>query len=136
VGYVGQWISSPQSNKHKYFTMKQAEYRRDAERAFGVLQVKYAVVKRPSRLWNLMDLKFIVDCVVVLHNMGIYYERDMNELVVEDYEEATLPSLSHNRNVPEVVILITRHQMIRSRPAHDRLKAYLIEHVWNRFCSN
>jgi hypothetical protein len=116
--------------------MKQAEYRRDAERAFGVLQVKYAVVKRPSRLWNLMDLKFIVDCVVVLHNMGIYYERDMNELVVEDYEEATLPILSHNRNVPEVVILITRHQMIRSRPAHDRLKAYLIEHVWNRFCSN
>jgi hypothetical protein len=78
VGCVGKWISNPQSNQHKYFILKQAEYGKDVER-FDVLQVKYAIVKRPSRLWNLMDLKFIVDCVVVLHNMDIYYERDMDE---------------------------------------------------------
>jgi hypothetical protein len=122
-------ISSPQSNKHKYFTMKLAEYRKDVKRAFGVLQAKYAIVKRPSRQWNPMDLKFIVDCVVVLHNMGIHYERDMDELGMEDYEEATLPSLSQNSNVPEVAALINHHQMIRSHSAHDRLKADLIEHV-------
>jgi hypothetical protein len=33
----------------------------------------------------------------------LLWERHGRELV-EDYEEATLPSLSHNRNVPEVLL--------------------------------
>jgi hypothetical protein len=44
-------ISSPQSQKHKYFAAKWAEYRKDVERAFGVLQAKYQIIKEgPARL--------------------------------------------------------------------------------------
>jgi hypothetical protein len=44
-------ISSPQRNKHKYFAAKQAEYRKEVERAFGVLQAKYQIIKEgPARL--------------------------------------------------------------------------------------
>jgi hypothetical protein len=37
-------ISSPQSNKHKHFALKQVEYQKDVEHAFGVLQAKYPIM--------------------------------------------------------------------------------------------
>jgi hypothetical protein len=42
-----------------------------------------------------------VDCVIILHNIGIRYESDM-KLRIEDYDDATRPSLDLNRNVPDV----------------------------------
>jgi hypothetical protein len=63
-------ISSPQSNKHKYFTLKQAEYRKDVERAFDVLQAKYAIMKGQARKFNSVALKYIVDCVIWVLIMG------------------------------------------------------------------
>ena len=126
-------VSSPQSNKHKYFTLKQAAYRKDMERAFGVLQAKYAIIKGPARRFKPVALKYIVDCIIILHNMGIDYEKGMEELRIEDYDGATTPRLDPNRNVPEVRQLIARHRQIQSRPANEQLKADLIEHVWNKF---
>ena len=126
-------ISSPQSNKHKYFTLKQAEYRKDVERAFGVLQAKYAIMKGPARRFSPVALKYIVDCVIILHNMGIEYEKGMEELRIEDYDDATRPTLAPNRNIPEILRLIARHRQIQSRSANEQLKADLIEHVWNKF---
>ena len=73
-------ISSAQSQKQRYFTAKQSEYRKDIERTFGVLQAKYAIIKGPARLWIPVDLKFIVDCGIILHNMGIEYKQGMEEL--------------------------------------------------------
>jgi hypothetical protein len=34
-------------------------------------------------------MKYIVDCVIILHNMTIVYEKDMEQLHIEDYENAT-----------------------------------------------
>jgi hypothetical protein len=70
-------IPQLQSTKQKYFTIKQCEYRKDVERSFGVLQAKYAIMKGPTRQWSVEDLKYIVDCVIILHNMGIMYESGM-----------------------------------------------------------
>jgi hypothetical protein len=95
-------IPSPQNNKQAHFTDKQQMYRKDVERAFGVLQAKYAIIKGPARVWNQEDLKYIVDCVIILYNMGILYERGMEQLRIEDYEEATHPRLDPNRNVPDI----------------------------------
>jgi hypothetical protein len=126
-------ISSPRSNNHKYFTLKQAEYQKDVERAFGVLQAKYAIMKGPARKFNPVALKYIVDCVIILHNMGIDYEKGMEELRIEDYDDAMRLRLDPNQNVPEIHQLIARHRQIQSRQANEQLKANLIEHVWNKF---
>jgi hypothetical protein len=67
-------IPSPQNYKQAHFTDRQQMYRKDVERVFGVLQAKYAIIKRPARLWNQEDIKYIVDCVIILHNMSILYE--------------------------------------------------------------
>jgi hypothetical protein len=79
------------------------------------------------------DLKVIVDCVIILHNMDIMYEQGMEELQIEDYNDASVPTLSANRNMPEVGGLIAWHHCIQSRPAHEQLKADLVEHVWSLY---
>src|SRR5438132_12331200 len=73
-------IQCPISQKHRLFTLKQAEFRKDVERAFGVLQAKFAVVKGPARMWYPNDLKYIMDCCVILHNIAVEDERGMNQL--------------------------------------------------------
>jgi hypothetical protein len=61
-------------------------------------------------LWSEVDLKYIVDCVIILHNMVILYEKDMEQLQIEDYENATRATLDTNRDVPAVQELINRHR--------------------------
>jgi hypothetical protein len=111
-------ISMTQSMK-QYFTIKQSEYRKDVERAFGVLQAKFAIIKGPARQWSVVDLKFIVDYVIILHNMGILYENGMEELRIEDYDDATRPTLDPNRNVHDVQQLIDRHRQIQSHVRNE-----------------
>jgi hypothetical protein len=123
--------SSPQSNKQKRFAEEQSKWRKDVERSFGKMQAKYAITKGPARLWSQEDLKYIIDCVVILNNMGIIYEQGMEELRIEDYENATCANLDTNRDVPTVQELIQRHLEIQSRPSNEQLKNDLIEHVWN-----
>lgn len=56
------------------------------ERAFGVLQGKYAIMKGHAIFWDQIDLKYIVDWIIVLHNMSIDFERHLEQLEAEDYE--------------------------------------------------
>jgi ribosomal protein L31E len=82
------------------------------------------------------DMKFIVDCVIILHNMGINYERGMETLAIKDYEGASQSSPDPNRDVPKIQRLIARHQQIESRAANVQLKNDLVEHIWNIYGSS
>jgi hypothetical protein len=44
--------------------------RKDVERAFDVLQAKYAIMKGQARKFNSVALKYIVDCVIWVLIMG------------------------------------------------------------------
>jgi hypothetical protein len=72
--------------------------------------------------------------------MGIVYESGMEELRIEDYDDATRPSLDPNRNVPNAQQLIDRHRQIQSRVGNEQLKADLacLEPVWRKLamCMN
>jgi hypothetical protein len=103
------------------------------ECAFDVLRAKYQIIKGPARLWDVYDVKFIIDCVIILHNTSIMYEQVMEELQIEEYDDAYVPTLSANRNIPEVSGLIAWHHHIQSRPAHEQLKSDLVEHVWSMY---
>jgi len=43
-------ITLPQTEKHKLFAEHQEGARKDVERAFGVLQSRFSIVRRPARL--------------------------------------------------------------------------------------
>ena len=79
---VVQSISHPQGLAHEFFAKKHESYRKDVERAFGVLQARFAIIRGPARFWNHEDLTFIMKACIILHNMIIKDERvDDNELV-------------------------------------------------------
>ncbi|MBN8152402.1 hypothetical protein J0J37_22800, partial [Vibrio vulnificus] len=49
---IMQTIRNPQGRKKQYFAMRQESCRKDVERAFGVLQSRFAIVAGPSRFWK------------------------------------------------------------------------------------
>jgi hypothetical protein len=69
-------ITLPQIEKHKLFDEHQEGARKDVERAFGVLQSRFAIVRRPTRLWKRKSIGRIMLACVILHDMIVEDERD------------------------------------------------------------
>ena len=46
------------------------------ERAFGVLQARFAITKNPALAWDPNDIGKIMKACIVLHNMIVEDERD------------------------------------------------------------
>ena len=91
-GIYPQWatfvktIQSPLGNKRKYFAKAQELVRKDVERAFGVLQSRFAIVRGPARFWDKDTLREIMTTCVIMHNMIIEDERNEDEDVDIHYE--------------------------------------------------
>ncbi|XP_012850934.1 PREDICTED: uncharacterized protein LOC105970647 [Erythranthe guttata] len=75
-GTLIQSIKQPRTHQEQLFSKMQEAYRKDVERAFGILQARFAIVKQPGRGWNLKDLRNIMMTCIVLHNMIVEDERD------------------------------------------------------------
>ena len=58
------------------FSKYQESQRKDVERAFGVLQSRFAIVRGPARFWGKEDLGRIMRACIILHNMIVEDERD------------------------------------------------------------
>ncbi|CAM8929538.1 unnamed protein product [Rhodiola kirilowii] len=69
-------IPRPQGDKRKLFSKYQESQRKDVERAFGVLQSRFAIVRGPARFWDKGDLGKIMRTCIIIHNMIVEDERD------------------------------------------------------------
>nr|KYP67057.1 hypothetical protein KK1_013377 [Cajanus cajan] len=69
-------ISMPQGGKWKLFAQRQESTRNDVERAFGVLQSRFAIIRGPARFWDAAIMKNIIYACIILHNMIVEDERD------------------------------------------------------------
>ena len=78
---IVQTISDPQGPKKKLFAARQESCRKDVERAFGVLQAKFAIVAGSSRYWKKEVLHDIMTSCIIMHNVIIEDERDINALI-------------------------------------------------------
>ena len=127
-------ISTPQGHKRKLFAAAQEAYRKDVERAFGVLQARFAIVRGPARFFHLETLKKIMKACIILHNMIVEDERDDNEEVDLDYEKIDREHNPHlqvlREQSDEFLSYIERHRRIRDREIHFQLQSNLIEHLW------
>lgn len=63
--------AKPKTPIDRNFTAWQEATRKDIERAFGVLQGRFGILKNPARHWSKRLLDDIVRCCVILHNMII-----------------------------------------------------------------
>ncbi|XP_074375331.1 uncharacterized protein LOC141717120 [Apium graveolens] len=69
-------IPRPHSEKKKLFAKYQESQRKDVERAFGVLQSRFAIVRGPARFWDRANLGRIMRACIIIHNMIVEDERD------------------------------------------------------------
>ncbi|XP_004305740.1 PREDICTED: uncharacterized protein LOC101306947 [Fragaria vesca subsp. vesca] len=47
-----QSIKHPENEAEEYFSTKQEAYRKDVEKAFGILQARFAIIRQPTRGWD------------------------------------------------------------------------------------
>jgi hypothetical protein len=84
-----QMIHEPQDEKRSRFAMMQEATCKDVERAFGVLQSRFAIIQNPFRHWNMTVIDDIMVTCVILHNM-----------IIEDESDICLETLFEPSNVP------------------------------------
>ena len=129
-----QSIRLPQSEKHSLFAKTQEAVRKDVERAFGVLQSRFAVVKNPSKLWDKDKIANIMKACIILHNMIVEDERSTytqyNVREFQESEEEDTFTVTPNSNLGTAM---DRRSSVRNRQAHEQLKFDLIENIWAKF---
>jgi hypothetical protein len=130
-------ITLPQTEKHKLFAKHQEGARKDVERAFGVLQSCFSIVRRPARLWKRKSVGRIMLACVILHNMIVEDEREDATIHIDLNENpgasiALPPEVNTGGNLCFADVL-RRKAAIRARPQHTQLKNDLVEHIWRRF---
>ena len=120
--------------KNNFFATKQESFRKDVERAFGVLQARWTIVKGPTRFWNKRVLHDIMTACIIMHNMIIEDERDLS---------APLREFNHAPNpIVEMVVdedarftqFLARNRQIKDKKAHFELRDALIDHLWDHYC--
>ena len=132
-------IKAPQMEKHKLYALKQEGRRKDIERAFGVLQSRFNIVHRPSRLWKRKSIGRIMKACVILHNMIVEDEKEMVEVPIDLNEQGgssiALPPEVQKGGGPIFSEILRRRAEIHHQPTHKQLKKDLIEHIWQKFAN-
>ncbi|XP_048494334.1 uncharacterized protein LOC125491550 [Beta vulgaris subsp. vulgaris] len=69
-------IKLPQTPKQGLFTQHQEAVRKDVERAFGVLQARFAIIRKPGLAWDKDILWKLIMACIIMHNMIVEDEHD------------------------------------------------------------
>ena len=132
-----QSITLPQCPKQELFAKVQEATRKDVERAFGVLQARFAIVKNPVKTLDKAKISKIMRACIILHNMIVENVRDGYgiQFDISDFEEGNVTRSSRvEANMPTNLnnIFPIRND-VRDTRIHEHLKTDLIEHIWNKF---
>ncbi|XP_021726209.1 uncharacterized protein LOC110693396 [Chenopodium quinoa] len=139
-------VTAPQTAKDMLFTEGQESARKDVERAFGVLQARFAIIRKPALAWSVDLLWKIMMTCIIIHNMIVEDERDTylnykDPLEFADEQPENMPGSSSTRNATTLTVtpgqydpdnfgrLIASRGEIRDRDVHMALKNDLIEHL-------
>ncbi|CAM8919454.1 unnamed protein product [Rhodiola kirilowii] len=140
-GIYPEWVTfvktipRPQGENRKLFSKYQESQRKDVERAFGVLQSHFAIVRGPSRFWDKADPGRIMRACIIIHNMIVEDERDTYITQfgpLPTYDDVThglsQPNLGEEPLVPYEAYIQKTIQM-RDKRTHRQLQNDLIEHI-------
>ncbi|XP_057779743.1 uncharacterized protein LOC130998334 [Salvia miltiorrhiza] len=133
-------ISSPVLRKHKLFAQHQEAVRKDVERAFGVLQARFAFIRCPCLIWDRILMGKIMMACIIMHNMIVEDERDTYQnnydptefLMDLPVDEDVYIHFSTDRIASLSNYMINRDRL-RNSEAHKALQKDLIEHIWAKF---
>ncbi|XP_021757970.1 uncharacterized protein LOC110723007 [Chenopodium quinoa] len=152
-----QGITYPQPQKDKLFADKQAAARKDVERAFGVLQARFAILRQPSLAFDEEILSDIMKACIIIHNMIVEDERHnyTRAEVLRRYYEEDRPQLHRARSGPSTSATVDNNEpfefdvgrppnvdfdayiqrriTLRDSQTHFSLKDDLVEHIWQKY---
>ena len=135
VNYSSNY-SDPQGPKKKLFAERQEACQKDAERAFGVLQSKFAIIKGPCRFWKKEVLHDIMTRYIIMHNMIIEDELDINAPIRDARVVSVLQvEMAINENT-RFQQFLSRNLQIKNKEAHLSLRNALIDHIWEHYGNN
>ena len=127
------------------FTQNQESARKNVERAFGVLQARFAIIQKPALAWSATMLWKIMMACIIIHNMIVEDERN----TYTNYKDPQEFSQEQSENVPgsssgnaitfsvtpgrydeyNFATLLATREEIRDRQSHFSLKNDLIDHL-------
>jgi hypothetical protein len=114
----------------QHFKKLQEAFRKDIERAFGVLQSRWLIITMPSRIWNPVDMNSIMRTCVILHNMIVEdNERDSTDTFSLPPSVSLVPPRSEPYSFHDQQV---RTIELRSGAQHRRLTNNLIDLNWAR----
>ncbi|KAL0855226.1 hypothetical protein Bca101_060378 [Brassica carinata] len=131
-----QSITLPQTPEQELFAKRQEAARKDVERAFGVLQAQFAIVRNPVKTLDKGKIGKIMRACIILHNMIVKNERNGYATVdISDFEEGDIIRNSEvdTERPTNLNNLFAVRNDVRDRNIHEHLKNDLIDHLWNKF---
>lgn len=128
TGFV-KTVRYPMEVKAQHFATQQESARKDIERAFGVLQSRFAVIRGPAYGWDRKQLNDIMMTCIILHNMIV--EDEQHNADNTDFSDIGDVVLPYNNN-PDPDALVAAHHRLHDRNRHYQLQSDLIEHQWMR----
>lgn len=143
-------LSQPEGDAEKFFAKLQESIRKDVERAFGVLQAKWAIVGMPARLWSVETLSTILKCCIILHNMcvedriveqGDSFEPESVVEALDAYDcglhgglEVRMAQFQHIHTIKASTFsaFVKRSNTIQDKDTYFKRRNDLIKHCWGR----
>ncbi|WVZ70827.1 hypothetical protein U9M48_019463 [Paspalum notatum var. saurae] len=108
-------IHHPMDTKTQHFSRRQESARKDIERAFGVLRARFAVVRGPAYGWYPKQVKKIMLCCIILHNM-IVEDEGVQARNTNFSDIAYIPPVYHNN--PDREAFVARQNQLKNRNEH------------------
>ncbi|XP_048637581.1 putative nuclease HARBI1 [Brassica napus] len=134
-----QSISNPQGPEAELFAKVQESTRKDVERAFGVLQARFAIVKNPAILWDKTQIGMVMRTCIILHNMIVENERNgYTQYDTSEFEEgassrSSQVDMSFSPAASNLRTMLDIRRRVRDPHIHAQLKYDLIQNIWNKF---
>jgi hypothetical protein len=119
--------------KDKNFAKTQEARRKDVERAFGVLQARFAIVRGPARFWDEATLRDIMTACVIMHNM-IIEDEHADRRIYESYDnnDADVSALISRAGTTKFTSFVQMCEEIENSHVLCQLQKDLVEHLWER----
>ncbi|XP_037478756.1 uncharacterized protein LOC119355955 [Triticum dicoccoides] len=116
-------IPAPEGRKKKHFAKRQEGARKDVERAFGVLQSRFAIVRGPAKGWKRKEIGDLMKACIIMNNMIVEDERDSgpHDYIYDSMGVKVTPSHTH---AEKLSVFIQMHQRITTE--HFTLSSKMI----------